>query len=74
MASQDPLPDFIEPGLAFLTRHAPEGDDWLHEVKIDGYRAAARIEHGQVRMLTRGALDWTARFRGVNQYLRTDYR
>jgi bifunctional non-homologous end joining protein LigD len=74
VASRDPLPDFIEPELALLTKHAPEGDAWLHEVKLDGYWTAARIEHGQVCMLIRGALDWTARFRGVNQYLRTDYR
>jgi bifunctional non-homologous end joining protein LigD len=48
-----PLPDFIEPQLAQLVDRAPEGDAWLHEVKIDGYRVAARIERGDVRMLKR---------------------
>ena len=44
---------------------APEGDAWLHEVKIDGYRAAAIIERGQVRMYSRNANDWTARFQPI---------
>jgi bifunctional non-homologous end joining protein LigD len=45
-----------------LVSKAPEGDAWLHEVKIDGYRAAAVIAGGQVRMLSRNANDWTAKF------------
>jgi bifunctional non-homologous end joining protein LigD len=43
----------------------PEGDAWLHEIKLDGYRTAARIEGGKVRLLTRTGLDWTARFRPI---------
>ena len=42
----DSRPDFIEPELALLTKMTPEGDSWIHEVKIDGYRTAARIERG----------------------------
>jgi bifunctional non-homologous end joining protein LigD len=56
------LPDFISPQLAVLADKAPAGDAWLHEIKLDGYRTAARIESGQVQMLTRKGLDWTARF------------
>lgn len=56
------LPDFIEPQLATLRRHAPTGDDWLHEIKFDGYRLQARIDKGKVTLLTRSGLDWTARF------------
>jgi bifunctional non-homologous end joining protein LigD len=37
----------------------------IHEIKLDGYRTAARIEQGQVRLLTRTGLNWTARFRPV---------
>ena len=58
----EPLPDFIEPELATLVERAPEGDQWLHEIKLDGYRTLARIERGKVRLLTRHALDWTARY------------
>ena len=43
----------------------PEGDAWLHEIKIDGYRVGARIERGKVRMLTRHGNDWTPRFRPI---------
>ncbi|MDE1566957.1 DNA ligase D [Aquabacter sediminis] len=57
-----PPPDFVEPMLARLVDKAPTGEGWLHEVKFDGYRLLARIEDGAVRLLTRSALDWTARF------------
>ena len=58
----DPLPDFIEPELATLIERAPEGDAWLHEIKLDGYRTLARIERGKVLLFTRHGLDWTARY------------
>ena len=60
-----PLPEFIPPELATLTDKAPAGDGWVHEIKLDGYRTAARLEAGKVRMLTRSGLDWTARFRPI---------
>jgi bifunctional non-homologous end joining protein LigD len=63
--SSDPLHDFIAPQLAQLVQRPPEGDAWLHEIKIDGYRIAARIERGKVRMLTRHGNDWTPRFRPI---------
>lgn len=58
----DPLPAFVAPCLATLRSAAPDGPDWLHEVKFDGYRVQARIERGAVRLLTRSGLDWTATF------------
>jgi bifunctional non-homologous end joining protein LigD len=58
----EPLPDFIEPELATLVERAPEGDAWVHEIKLDGYRTLARIKRGKVRLFTRHALDWTARY------------
>ncbi|MEI9405250.1 DNA ligase D [Mesorhizobium argentiipisi] len=56
--------DFIEPQLATLEKEAPGGDDWLHEVKFDGYRTQAQIEGSEVRLLTRAGLDWTGKFEG----------
>ena len=35
-----PAPNWIKPQLAALVKAAPEGDDWLHEIKLDGYRHA----------------------------------
>ncbi|CDX35689.1 DNA ligase D [Mesorhizobium sp. SOD10] len=56
--------EFIEPQLATLEKNAPSGDDWLHEVKFDGYRMQAQIEGSEVRLLTRAGLDWTEKFEG----------
>ncbi len=56
------LPDFIPPELATLVDRVPEGDDWLHEIKFDGYRALCRIDKGRVAFFTREGNDWTARF------------
>lgn len=56
------LPEFIPPALATLVKTVPKGARWLHEIKLDGYRIEARIEHGRVRLLTRTGLDWTERF------------
>jgi bifunctional non-homologous end joining protein LigD len=61
-AKKADLPDFIEPALATLKPKAPSGDRWIHEIKFDGYRLQARIDHGQVKLLTRSGLDWTDRF------------
>ncbi|WP_134681727.1 DNA ligase D [Paracoccus ravus] len=56
------MPEFVEPMLATLTTSAPTGENWLHEIKFDGYRLQARIESGRVALLTRSGLDWTAKF------------
>lgn len=61
-ARKSALPDFVEPALATLKAKPPAGTRWLHEIKFDGYRLQARIDHGAVTLLTRGGLDWTARF------------
>jgi bifunctional non-homologous end joining protein LigD len=53
------LPQWIRPQLTELVDAAPEGDQWLHEIKFDGYRMHARLDHGAVRLLTRTGLDWT---------------
>lgn len=56
------LPDFIPPQLATLVSRAPAGDQWAHEIKLDGYRTAGRIARGKATMLTRKGLDWSAKF------------
>ncbi|GLS36462.1 ATP-dependent DNA ligase [Mesorhizobium tianshanense] len=55
---------FIEPCLATLQRDAPPGEEWLHEVKFDGYRMQAQLAGAEVRLLTRTGLDWTDKFGG----------
>jgi bifunctional non-homologous end joining protein LigD len=64
------LPAFVEPALAKLVESAPSGTNWLHEIKLDGYRMQARIDGGEVRLLTRKGLDWTAKFKPVANALK----
>jgi bifunctional non-homologous end joining protein LigD len=64
-AAHDRLPDFVPPSLATLHSDAPRGAEWLHEIKYDGYRIQARLDHGKVRLLTRKGLDWTRRFKPI---------
>lgn len=61
----DPMPDRIEPCLALLMPKAPQGPDWLYEVKWDGYRLAVHRDAGGVRIITRGGHDWTHRFPSI---------
>lgn len=61
-ARRSPFPERVRPQLATLVEKPPEGDEWLHEVKFDGYRALCRIEDGKARFYTRQGNDWTDRF------------
>lgn len=54
--------DFIPPLKPTLTAKPPEGDQWLHEVKHDGYRTQLIIENGAVRAFTMNGHDWTERY------------
>jgi bifunctional non-homologous end joining protein LigD len=56
------MPGFIKPQLATLKARAPSGDQWLHEIKFDGYRVQTHISKGKKRVFTRNGLDWTKRF------------
>jgi ATP-dependent DNA ligase len=56
------LPAWIRPQLTQLAPEAPEGPEWLHEIKFDGYRMHARLDRGAVRLLTRTGLDWTHKY------------
>jgi ATP-dependent DNA ligase len=62
-------PKWIKPQLTRLVEEAPTGDDWLHEVKYDGYRMHARLEGGRAQQLTRTGLDWSHRYRATVQAL-----
>lgn len=55
-------PAFTTPQLATLVDKPPEGDDWLHETKFDGYRCLAALGGGGTRLYTRSGKDWTDRF------------
>jgi bifunctional non-homologous end joining protein LigD len=59
------FPRNFKPQLATLASQVPTGDDWLHELKFDGYRALAFVEPGKVRLVSRNDNDWTKRFQTV---------
>ena len=58
-------PTFLKPQLAQESLVPPEGDAWIHELKLDGYRMQARKEGTKVQMLTRSGLDWTERIPSI---------
>src|SRR5512132_3820072 len=56
------MPGFIKPQLATLRTKAPQGEQWLHEIKYDGYRVQVHLNRGRKKVYTRNGLDWTKRF------------
>jgi len=57
-----PVPARLRPQLATPAEAPPRTSGWLHEIKYDGYRTLVFVEAGEVRLITRNGLDWTARY------------
>ena len=53
---------FVEPLLLTSTDQPPQGSNWIHEVKHDGYRTLLVIERGTARAYTRNGFDWSDRY------------
>jgi bifunctional non-homologous end joining protein LigD len=64
-AKKGALPRFLAPQLPTLVDEPADGDDWLHELKFDGYRILCRVEKGDVTLLSRNGKDWTSKFARV---------
>jgi len=64
-AEPKPLPKFVEPLFPMLRERPPVGDNWVHEIKFDGYRFQIRLWHHQAQILTRRGHDWTHKAREV---------
>ncbi|MEP6570282.1 MAG: non-homologous end-joining DNA ligase [Acidobacteriota bacterium] len=56
------MPGFLQPQLATLVREPPSGDEWLHELKFDGYRMVCHLNRDQVCFWSRNGKDWTEKF------------
>jgi bifunctional non-homologous end joining protein LigD len=56
---------FIEPQLPTLTDEPPEGEDWIHEIKHDGYRTLLVVDCGQAHAYTRNGFDWSDCYPGI---------
>jgi bifunctional non-homologous end joining protein LigD len=59
------MPAFIPPQLCERVTRPPTGQEWVHEIKLDGYRMQLRIADGEALMRTRKGLDWTAKFAAI---------
>ncbi|WP_454834837.1 DNA ligase D [Pseudomonas lini] len=62
------LPELLKPDLATLVESAPSGE-WSYEIKFDGYRIMARIDHDEVKLFTRNGHDWTHKLPGQAEAL-----
>ncbi len=64
---KEALPKFVPPQLASVAKAPPAGKNWVHELKLDGYRIEARIDRkkSSVQLLTRTGLDWTHRMKAL---------
>ncbi len=59
------MAEWYRPQLASLVDVPPAGDQWLHEIKFDGYRAGCRIADGQVTLTSRNGIDLTRTFPAI---------
>jgi bifunctional non-homologous end joining protein LigD len=64
-AKRAPFPGFIAPCDPTLRDRAPDGSGWLHEIKIDGYRAQVQIHHGRITVYSRSGYNWTHHFQQI---------
>ncbi len=62
---KEAMPDFLKPQLADEAQAPPAGQEWVHELKLDGYRVQAHKRGKQVSLFTRSGLDWTHRMKPV---------
>ncbi|MBR4003512.1 MAG: DNA ligase, partial [Clostridia bacterium] len=56
--------------LATLSKSIPTSNDWLFEIKYDGYRILSFVENGKVKMLTRNNMDYTKKFQSIAKSLK----
>src|SRR6202171_2501109 len=63
--SSPALPKWVKPQLCKLVDAPPQGPEWLHEIKYDGYRMHARLDRGKAQLLTRTGLDWTHKYPSI---------
>ncbi len=61
-AREMPMPRYLEPMKATLATKPFRDEDWLFEVKWDGYRVEAVVRDGEVSLFTRNGHDAEAYF------------
>jgi bifunctional non-homologous end joining protein LigD len=71
IATAAEMPAFVEPMKAKPASALPRGDDWLYELKFDGYRFIGAKAGRDVRLWSRAEKDFTSRFPAVTKALVT---
>ena len=66
-----PHPQFVRPQLSQPVEKPSSGPQWLHEIKLDGYRMAARIDNGRAQLLTPPASTGQPNIKAPSRLLRT---
>src|SRR5436309_6010705 len=64
-ARKAPFPGFIEPCHPTLREAAPAGEEWLHEIKSDGYRAQVHVRGGKATIFSREGVNWTTQLAAI---------
>src|SRR5437764_7728607 len=59
------IPGYIEPCDPTLREKPPRGEDWVYEIKADGYRAQLHLEESDIKVYSRAGLDWTEQFSSI---------
>lgn len=64
------MPEFVAPQLATLVEKPPAGEEWLHELKFDGYRMVCHLIRGKATFWSRNGKDWTEKFPNLAEALK----
>jgi bifunctional non-homologous end joining protein LigD len=66
------LPDALSPQLATLVDKPPaDADNWVYEIKFDGYRMLTRVQDGKLKLITRNGNDWSGKLSQLVQALKS---
>ncbi len=70
-AIKAPLPTKLAPQLATLVDGLPlDADNWVYEIKFDGYRLLSRIDDTNVKLFTRNGNDWSDKLPSLKSALK----
>jgi hypothetical protein len=64
-----PPPRLRSPCLPTRSQKPPEGREWVHEIKHDGYRLIARRQGNRIRLYTRRGYDWSGKYPRIAEAL-----
>ena len=68
-ARRAPQEEWIAPQLATLVETAPTGEEWVHELKYDGYRILSRVKNHSATLVTRNNHVWTTKLQRIAEAL-----